>query len=97
MSLRFKLVVFFGAILALTTGVSALLGAFLAEQQVRNEIRDRALDSALTLMTKIKSNSETVDARDIRLKLKGVLREHSPASPRSSSGSSTTASARCTG
>lgn len=75
MSLRVKLIALFAAILTVTTGVSAVVGTRLAERQVENEIRTRALESGRALIDEL-AKSSTFDRVDTEEKLKSFLRTH---------------------
>ena len=76
MSLSYKLIGFFAAILTATTGVEAFVGLRLAERQVEGEIRARALESGPEFNEEL-GRSSTFDRKTIEDKLASFLRTHS--------------------
>ncbi len=74
-SLRTKLIALFAAILVVTTGTSAYVGARFAERAVENEIRQRALETDRTLALEL-SHSSTFDPRAATQRLAALLRSH---------------------
>ena len=76
MSLSYKLIGFFAAILTATSGVSAFIVARLGERQVEDEIRARALESGPEFNEEL-GKSSTFDRKTIEDKLASFLRTHS--------------------
>ncbi len=74
-SLRAKLIALFGAILLVTDGTSAVVGARFAERAVENEIRERALETDRTVARDL-SHDSTFDRRAATERLAALLRSH---------------------
>ncbi|MBI5542709.1 MAG: HAMP domain-containing protein, partial [Deltaproteobacteria bacterium] len=75
MSLRFKLVALFAAVLAATMGVASWLGGRIAQTSIETEIRERTLETGRAFVADL-GRAAAYDARSTNERLAQLLRSH---------------------
>ena len=75
MSLRFKLVALFAAVLAATMGIASWLGGRIAETSIETEIRERTVETGRAFVADL-GRAASYDARSTNERLTQLLRSH---------------------
>jgi signal transduction histidine kinase len=75
MSLRFKLIALFAAVLAATMGIASWLGGRIAETSIETEIRERTLETGRAFVADL-GRAASYDARSTNERLTQLLRSH---------------------